>query len=220
MNKRGLIQKTITFVKDQLQGEGSGHDWWHIHRVWTLAKKIAHLEGADMEIVELAALLHDIADRKLNDGNEEVGLMKVRAFLMENGADKNTTEDVLSIIENYSYTAHLRNKKGMDTLEGQVVQDADRLDAIGAIGIARTFNYGGHHNRPLYDPQMQLSATVTAEAYTKSASPTINHFYEKLLHLKDLMNTKTAKRIASSRHRFMEEYLKQFFKEWECADLV
>lgn len=220
MNKRGLIQKTITFVKDQLQGEGSGHDWWHIHRVWTLAKKIAHLEGADMEIVELAALLHDIADRKLNDGNEEAGLMKVRAFLMENGADKNTTEDVLSIIENYSYTAHLRNKKGMDTLEGQVVQDADRLDAIGAIGIARTFNYGGHHNRPLYDPQIQLSATVTAEAYTKSASPTINHFYEKLLHLKDLMNTKTAKRIASSRHRFMEEYLKQFFKEWECADLV
>lgn len=220
MNKRALIQKTITFVKARLQGEGSGHDWWHIQRVWTLAKKIAHLEGADMEIVELAALLHDIADRKLNDGNEEAGLMKVRAFLMENGADKNTTEDVLSIIENYSYTAHLRSKKGMDTLEGQVIQDADRLDAIGAIGIARTFNYGGHHNRPLYDPQIQLSATVTAEAYTKSASPTINHFYEKLLHLKDLMNTKTAKRIASSRHRFMEEYLKQFFKEWECADLV
>lgn len=220
MNKRALIQKTITFVQARLQGEGSGHDWWHIQRVWTLAKKLARLEGANMEIVELAALLHDVADRKLNDGDEEVGLRKVRTFLMDNGADKITTKEVLSIIEGYSYTAHLRNKKGMDTLEGQVVQDADRLDAIGAIGIARTFNYGGHHNRPLYDPQIPLSATVTAEAYTKSTSPTINHFYEKLLHLKDLMNTKTAKKIASSRHRFMERYLKQFFKEWECTDLV
>lgn len=220
MNKRDLIKETATFVKSQLKGEGSAHDWWHIHRVWTLAKKIAYLEGARVEIVELAALLHDIADRKLNNGNEEIGLLKVRTFLMENGAGKKTIEEVLSIIENYSYTAHLRRKRSMDTLEGQVVQDADRLDAIGAIGIARTFSYGGYHNRPLYDPLVPLSTTVTAEVYTKSLSPTINHFYEKLLHLKDLMNTKTAKEIASSRHLFMEEYLKQFFAEWKGADLV
>lgn len=220
MNKRDLIKKTTAFVKSQLEGEGSGHDWWHIHRVWTLAKKIAHLEGARVEIVELAALLHDIADRKLNKGNEEVGLMKVRTFLTDIGADKKIIEEVLSIIENYSYTAHLRRKRGMDTLEGQVVQDADRLDAIGAIGIARTFNYGGYHSRLLYDPHVPLSTTVSAETYTKSTSPTINHFYEKLLHLKDLMNTKTAKKIAASRHLFMEQYLKQFFEEWKCEDLV
>lgn len=220
MDKRDLIQKTIAFVQNQLHGEGSGHDWWHIYRVWTLAKKIAHMEGADMEIVELASLLHDIADRKLNNGDEKVGLKKVRTFLIENHVDKKTVQDVLHIIETYSYTAHLKQKKGMDTLEGKVVQDADRLDAIGAIGIARTFSYGGHHNRPLYDPNLTLSNKVTADAYVKSTSPTINHFYEKLLHLKGLMNTQTAKKIASSRHAFMEQYLKQFYTEWDGKDLV
>lgn len=220
MNNPDLIQKTISFVKNQLTGEGSGHDWWHIYRVWTTAKKIARAEGARMEIVELASLLHDIADRKLNDGDEEAGLKKVRTFLTEHQTDAKTIEEVLHIIESYSYTAHLKQKKGMDTLEGKVVQDADRLDAIGAIGIARTFSYGGHHNRPLYDPDVPLSSTVTADAYTKSASPTINHFYEKLLHLKDLMNTKTAKQIAASRHAFMEQYLKRFYEEWEGQDLV
>lgn len=220
MDKRELIKKTVIFVKNQLRGEGSGHDWWHIYRVWTLAKKIAHAEGADMEIVELASLLHDIADRKLNNGDEEAGLEKVRAFLLDNDADEKTVVDVLHIIETYSYTAHLKQKKGMDTLEGKVVQDADRLDAIGAIGIARTFSYGGHHNRPLYDPNHIVSTNVTADAYTKSTSPTINHFYEKLLLLKDLMNTETAKKIAVSRHAFMEQYLKQFYIEWEGEDLV
>lgn len=220
MNNPDLIQKTISFVKNQLTGEGSGHDWWHIYRVWTTAKKIARAEGARMEIVELASLLHDIADRKLNDGDEEAGLKKVRTFLTEHQTDAKTIEEVLHIIESYSYTAHLKQKKGMDTLEGKVVQDADRLDAIGAIGIARTFSYGGHHNRPLYDPDVPLSSTVTADAYTKSTSPTINHFYEKLLHLKDLMNTKTAKQIAASRHAFMEQYLKRFYEEWEGQDLV
>lgn len=220
MNNPDLIQKTISFVKNQLTGEGSGHDWWHIYRVWTTAKKIARAEGARMEIVELASLLHDIADRKLNNGDEEAGLKKVRTFLTEHQTDAKTIEEVLHIIESYSYTAHLKQKKGMDTLEGKVVQDADRLDAIGAIGIARTFSYGGHHNRPLYDPDVPLSSTVTADAYTKSASPTINHFYEKLLHLKDLMNTKTAKQIAASRHAFMEQYLKRFYEEWEGQDLV
>ncbi|MFZ2025953.1 MAG: HD domain-containing protein [Microgenomates group bacterium] len=220
MNKRDLIQKTVIFVQNQLNGEGSGHDWWHIYRVWTLAKKIAHAEGANMEIVELASLLHDIADRKLNNGDEEAGLKRVEAFLIGNGTDKKTIEDVLHIIETYSYTAHLKQKKGMDTLEGKVVQDADRLDAIGAIGIARTFNYGGHHSRPLYDPNLPLSTTVTAKDYTQSSSPTINHFYEKLLHLKGLMNTQTAKKMATSRHLFMEQYLKQFYMEWEGKDLV
>lgn len=220
MDKRELIKKTVVFVKNQLRGEGSGHDWWHIYRVWTLAKKIAHAEGADMEIVELASLLHDIADRKLNNGDEQVGLKKVRAFLLDNNADEKTVRDVLRIIETYSYTAHLKRRKGMDTLEGEVVQDADRLDAIGAIGIARTFSYGGHHNRPLYDPSIALSSNVSVDEYTKSISPTINHFYEKLLLLKDLMNTETAKKIASSRHAFMEQYLKQFYTEWDGKDLV
>lgn len=220
MDKRELIKKTVIFVKNQLHGEGSGHDWWHIYRVWTLAKKIAHMERADMEIVELASLLHDIADRKLNNGDEEAGIEKVRTFLLDNEADEKTVADVLHIIKTYSYTAHLKQKKGMDTLEGKVVQDADRLDAIGALGIARTFSYGGHHNRPLYDPNLTISTNVTADAYMKSTSPTINHFYEKLLLLKDLMNTETAKKIAASRHAFMEQYLKQFYIEWEGEDLV
>lgn len=209
-----IINHTVRYVKNRLSGEGSGHDWWHIFRVWNMAKKLAVLEGGDIFIIEMAALLHDIADRKLNGGDEKAGLTIVREFLTSVVHDAKQIDSILSIIENYSYTSHLKNKKISLPLEGKIVQDADRLDAIGAIGIARTFNYGGHTKSPLYDPSIPPRKNITSGAYTKEPSPTINHFYEKLLLLKDLMNTVSAKKIARQRHAFMKTYLTQFYKEW------
>ena len=216
MNTEEIIRKTEAYVKRELEGEGSGHDWWHILRVWTMARKIAEAEKADLFVVELAALLHDIADRKLNKGNEKMGLQRVKRFLVSIEVEQKTIDHVLQIIETYSYTSHLRTgKRTMDTLEGAVVQDADRLDAIGALGIARAFSYGGHVGRAFYDPALPPRKQVDAKAYANHPSPTINHFYEKLLLLKDLMNTNTAKKIAEYRHKYMEEFLKEFMSEWE-----
>lgn len=205
---------TENFVKLTLQGAEAGHDWWHIQRVWNNAKLILEDEKADHFVVELAALLHDIADSKFHEGNEELGPAKAAEFLDSIKVEADTVEHVRQIILNMSFKASLATLK-FTSPEMRIVQDADRLDAIGAIGIARAFTYGGYKNREIYDPQIEPAANLTREAYKKLASPTINHFYEKLLLLRDQMNTPTARRIASERHKFMEDYLQQFYAEWD-----
>lgn len=209
-----IIEQIAKEVRKRLEGEGSGHDWWHIVRVWNTAKKIGQEEGADMFIVELAALLHDIADWKFHDGDDTVGPRIAGEVLIEHKVEEGVIQQVQEIISTMSFKG-AGVKSEMRTLEGKAVQDADRLDAIGAIGIARTFAYGGHKNRVMYNPEEKPVLHQTKEAYIKSSGPTINHFYEKLLLLKDRMNTQTAKNIAEERHTFMEEYLNKFFQEWE-----
>lgn len=215
MDQKNIISKTTHYVKKLLSGEGSGHDWWHIFRVTQMAKKLAKKEGADMFVVEMAALLHDIADRKLNNGDEEAGLEKVKMFLSSCIDDQTISAHILKIISSYSYTSHLKAGRDMATIEGKVVQDADRLDALGAIGIARTFSYGGHAGRALYDPAIKPRSDVTVKDYTTAPSPSINHFYEKLLLLKGLMNTNSAKKIAIKRHNYLLEFLHRFYEEWQ-----
>lgn len=214
LDKTDIITKTKNYVRETLSGEGSGHDWWHVYRVWKTAQTIGKEEGADMFVVELAALLHDIADWKFNDGDEDAGARTARVWLESLEVDTKVTDNVCEIISTSSFKGS-GVKASMKTLEGRVVQDADRLDAIGAIGIARTFAYGGFKNREIYDPDINPETHESAEQYKKNTSPTINHFYEKLLLLKDLMNTKTARKIAEGRHRYMEDYLKRFFEEWD-----
>lgn len=214
MDKRAVIEKTKKFVKNKLSGEGSGHDWWHVYRVWRSAAGIAEKEGADLFIVELASLLHDIADWKFNDGDEDAGARLSDQWLSSLGVDRKTIGHVSDIVKNVSFKG-AKVVSGIQTLEGMVVQDADRLDAIGAMGIARAFAYGGYRNREMYDPDIQPKLHQSFEDYKNSKSSTINHFYEKLLLLKDLMNTPTARKLAVERHEFMEEYLERFFKEWE-----
>ena len=214
MNNQQVINKTAEFVKSKLSGESSGHDWWHILRVWNSAKTIGKEEKADMFVVELAALLHDISDWKFNDGDEDVGAKVARKWLQSIEIDPKTIDHVCEIIATSSFKG-AGVATSMKTLEGKVVQDADRLDAIGAIGIGRTFAYGGHKGREMYNPNIKPEFHTTAEQYKNHTTPTINHFYEKLLLLKDLMNTKTAKNISQKRHVFMEEFLKEFFQEWE-----
>ena len=208
-----VILSTIEFVKETLENAEGGHDWFHIERVWKTARHIAEEEQADIHVVELAALLHDIADSKFHNGDESVGPRIARNFLESKKLPDEIVEHVVMIIENISFKGgnHVMNFSSKELL---VVQDADRLDAIGAIGIARAFNYGGFKNRALYDPSIPPDLNMDKEAYKKSSAPTINHFYEKLLQLKDRMNTSTGKRIAEERHRFMELYLEQFYKEW------
>jgi uncharacterized protein len=212
--KNKQIQKTIDFVKSELKNAESGHDWFHIERVYNNAKLIAKQENVDFFVVELAALLHDIADSKFHDGDETIGPKKARIFLNTLEIDQSTVEHIISIIANMSFSKNLGNDVNFDSLELQVVQDADRLDAIGAIGIARTFNYGGYKNRTIYNPEIKPNINQTKVAYKKSTAPTINHFYEKLLLLKDKMNTHTGKIIATKRHEFMELFLEQFYVEW------
>ena len=214
MNNQRVINKTAEFVKSKLSGESSGHDWWHILRVWNSAKTIGKEEKADMFVVELAALLHDIADWKFNDGDEDVGAKVARKWLQSIEIDPKTIDHVCEIIATSSFKG-AGVATSMKTLEGKVVQDADRLDAIGAIGIGRTFAYGGHKGREMYNPNIKPEFHTTAEQYKNDTTPTINHFYEKLLLLKDLMNTQTAISISQKRHAFMEEFLKEFFQEWE-----
>lgn len=209
-----FIEQTIAFVKSELTNAEGGHDWWHIYRVWKMACKIAEKENVDLFIVQLAALLHDIADPKFHDGNEDIGPEKASAFLKKAGIDPGTINHVLNIIRHMSFKNSL-GEIGFRSNEMDVVQDADRLDAIGAIGIARAFNYGGFKNRPLYDPDLTPRQNMSREEYKKGLSPTINHFYEKLLLLKDRMNTNTGKQMADERHRFMEEFLDRFYSEWE-----
>jgi uncharacterized protein len=215
MNTRSstLINECVSFVKGTLAGAEGGHDWFHIERVWNNAKHIAHGEECDLEVVELAALLHDIADSKFHGGDEKIGPQRAKEYLETQNLDAQKIAHVIAIIENVSFKGG-HNQRTHESIELNIVQDADRLDAIGAIGIARTFNYGGFKNRALYDPKIEPNLNMTKEEYKKSTAPTINHFYEKLLLLKDLMNTQTGKAIALERHKYMEGFLNQFFAEW------
>ena len=212
-NTSFTIQKTATFVKQTLQQAEAGHDWWHILRVWNNAKLIAQTEKVDLLVIELAALLHDIADSKFHNGDEEIGPKTAGEFLKSIEVDAAVIEHVQQIIRNMSFKSSF-GQSIFSSEEMKVVQDADRLDAIGAIGIARAFTYGGFKNREMFNPEIQPDLNLTKEAYKNSTAPTINHFYEKLLLLKDLMNTKTAQNIAAERHAFMELYLEQFTAEW------
>jgi uncharacterized protein len=209
-----IIDKTILFVKEQLQNAEGGHDWFHIERVYKNAQLIAEHETCDLEIVKLSALLHDIADSKFHDGDETVGPKIARTFLEEENVNETTIAHVLRIIENISFKGGNFDKK-FSSKELDIVQDADRLDALGAIGIARTFNYGGFKNRPIYDPNIAPNLNMSKEEYKNSEAPTLNHFYEKLLLLKDKMNTESGKKIAQKRHEFMEKFLSQFYAEWD-----
>lgn len=212
--QQNIIQRVAAQVEGQLSGEGSGHDWWHIVRVWNMAKRLALNESADLFVVELAALLHDIADWKFHDGDDTVGPKVARQILEQHAVSSEVAEHVCEIIATLSFKG-AAVKTEMRTLEGKIVQDADRLDAIGAVGIARVFAYGGHKGQPLHDPQLAPTLHQSKEAYFKSTGTSVNHFYEKLLLLKERMNTKTAKEIAEGRHIVMESYLKRFFQEWD-----
>ena len=209
-----IIENTISFVKKTLESAEGGHDWFHIERVYKNSILIAKNENVNSLIVKLGALLHDIADSKFHNGDETVGPKVAREYLFSQNVDSTVIEHVVKIIENISFKGgNITQKFTSDELN--VVQDADRLDAIGAIGIARCFNYGGFKNRQLYNPEIPSNLKMTKEEYKNSTSPTINHFYEKLLLLKDKMNTKTGLRIAEERHLFMEEFLEQFYAEWD-----
>jgi uncharacterized protein len=214
MDKQIIIQQTCEFVKNELAEAEAGHDWSHIERVWKNAKKIAAKENVDLFTVELAALLHDIADSKFHDGNENIGPEKASAFLTSLNVDSEIIDHVEQIIRNISFKGG-NFVRDFDSLELQVVQDADRLDAIGAIGIARTFHYGGFKNREIYNASIPPQLNLTKEEYKVSTSPTINHFYEKLLLLRDRMHTETGKELANQRHLFMEEFLRNFYAEVE-----
>lgn len=214
MNNPDLIATTIAFVKQQLAGAEGGHDWFHIERVYKNSLLIAQSETCDDTVVKLGALLHDIADSKFHNGDETIGPKVARTFLESLNVEETIIVHVLNIIENISFKGGNFEKK-FQSKELEIVQDADRLDAIGAIGIARTFNYGGFKNRPLYNPNIAPNLHMSKEEYKASEAPTINHFYEKLLLLKDKMNTETGKQIALERHHFMENFLSQFYAEWD-----
>jgi uncharacterized protein len=215
MNKEEakLIEETATFVRNELAGAESGHDWWHIFRVWKLADSLARHEKADRLVVNLGALLHDIADAKFYDGDESVGPRKAKKFLASLKIPENTIAQVLNIIRFVSFKNRQETPED-DSIELHIVQDADRLDALGAIGIARTFSYGGYKKREMYNPDIPPRPGMTKEEYKKSEGPTLNHFYEKLLLLKDMMHTRTARRMAENRHCFMEKFLAEFYAEW------
>lgn len=214
MNTTDLIDKTIAFVKEKLNDAEGGHDWFHIERVYKNALLIAKDTDCDLVVVQLGALLHDIADSKFHNGDETIGPKTARLFLESENVSSVTIQHVVNIIENISYKGGNFEKK-FSSIELDIVQDADRLDAIGAIGVARAFNYGGFKNRALYNPEITPVTNMTKEEYKNNNVPTINHFYEKLLLLKDKMNTETGKQIASERHKFMETFLAQFYAEWE-----
>lgn len=214
-NKSDIIDATINFVKKELKNAEAGHDWFHIERVFKNAILISNDEKVDVFVVSLAALLHDIADPKFHNGDETIGPKKASEFLKNQQVDAKTCKHVIDIIKHISFKNSLEcNSKKFTSEELKVVQDADSLDAIGAIGIARTFHYGGFKNRQIYNPEIIPNLNLSKEAYKNSDAPTINHFYEKLLLLNDKMNTKTGKKIAQKRHEFMELYLQQFYDEW------
>ncbi len=212
IRQKKLLFQTEEFIKQHFEDESSGHDWWHIFRVRNLALKIAAHEGGYLFIIEMAALLHDLDDWKLTNDNK---VSKTEHWLKTIEIEKKVANKILEIIEQVSFKG-AKVKTNAITLEAKIVQDADRLDAIGAIGIARTFAYGGNKNRLIHHPDSKPEMHDSFEAYKKTTAPTINHFYEKLLLLKDRLNTKTAIDLAKSRHRFMEDFLEQFFNEWEC----
>ena len=209
--ERELLDQTALFIRNLLEGEGSGHDWWHIHRVRNNAIHIAKAYEVNRFVVEMAALLHDIADHKLHGGDEEIGPRKAREWMKGLEVEENIQEQVIQIMEELSFS----KGKTPTSFEGKIVQDADRLDAIGAIGIARTFAYGGFKKREIYNPEIPPISYASLEDYKKNTNPTLNHFYEKLLLLKDMMNTEEGFKMAEQRHEFMESYLQQFYDEWE-----
>lgn len=220
-----LIENTTSFVKTKLKFAEPGHDWWHALRVWKLSKKIIQEEQKNKDfifddqsliVIELAALLHDIADAKFHDGNEEIGSQITHEFLSSQGVSEEIINHVKLIVKNISYKGGEKSVFSR-TIAFDIVQDADRLDALGAIGIARAFSYGGNKNRVLYDPTIPPLTTMTKDEYRKSNAPTINHFYEKLFKLKDLMNTPTGKALAIKRHQFMESFVDEFINEWETS---
>lgn len=208
-----LITNTTAFVRQELNGAEAGHDWFHVQRVYKNALLISKNENVNKTIVVLGALLHDIADSKFHDGDESIGPIKANAFLQTQGLSQETITHVIKIIENVSFKGG-NTVKTFHSKELEVIQDADRLDAIGAIGIARTFNYGGFKNRAIYNPSIKPNLNMSVTQYKASDAPTINHFYEKLLLLKDKMNTPSGKKIAQERHEFMEKFLEQFYQEW------
>ncbi len=215
MDSDKIIKDTIVFVRETLADAEGGHDWFHVERVWKTARHIRQKEGAgDLLTIELAALLHDISDAKFNGGDEEVGSRMAVWFLEKQGVDQSRLDHIQSIIKHVSFKGGFLQDQ-ISSIEFQIVQDADRLDAMGAIGIARAFNYGGFKNRPLHDPDKALQEYSDSRAYHKSDAPTINHFYEKLLKLKDLMNTETGKKMAEQRHQYMLDFLDQFYSEWD-----
>jgi uncharacterized protein len=208
-----IIEKTARHVKEVLGAEGTGHDWWHILRVWNNAKHIAQYEQVNLLVVELAALLHDIADWKFHSGDEHAGGRAAQTWLESLSVDKNIITQVIHIVDNLSFKGAAVAAANLSD-EGRVVQDADRLDAIGAIGIARAFAYGGHKGRALYNPDEKPELHTSFEAYKRGEGSTINHFYEKLFLLKDRMHTNAAKELAAKRHAFMEQYIDEFLREW------
>ncbi len=214
MSQSSIISETIIFVREKLSDAEAGHDWFHIERVFKNAVKISENENCNELVVKLGALLHDIADSKFYNGDESVGPKTARNFLESIKCDEATINHVVQIIENISFKGG-NFKSQFTSKELQIIQDADRLDAIGAIGIARTFNYGGFKNRQIYNPEIAPKLNMTKEEYKNSEAPTLNHFYEKLLLLKDKMNTDTGMKMAEQRHRFMEQFLSQFYSEWE-----
>lgn len=214
MNPETLIENTIAFIKHRLSNAEGGHDWFHIERVYNNAMHINAREKANPLVVALGALLHDIADYKFHNGDEELGPRIAEEFLEKQKIAPEVTDHVVKIVENVSFKGG-NVTQSFHSKELDIVQDADRLDALGAIGIARTFNYGGFKGRALYDPDIPPNLNMSKEEYKTSTAPTINHFYEKLLLLKDLMNTETGRKMAEERHLFMKKYLEQFYKEWQ-----
>ncbi|UOQ70884.1 HD domain-containing protein [Hymenobacter cellulosilyticus] len=220
LSSEQIITQTADFVRDKFLGEGSGHDWEHIRRVWHTSRALAAtVPAADQLVTELGALLHDVADWKFHNGDEEAGPRAARAWLTGLQVDETVIRRVETIIREISFKG-LGVPTPMSTPEGEVVQDADRLDAIGAIGVARAFAYGGHKGRPLHDPSVAPIVHESFESYKKNTAPTLNHFYEKLLHLHERLHTPAARRIAQERHQFLETFLAQFLREWEGEDLL
>ncbi len=214
MNQEEIISKICEKLKAEFANEVSGHDWWHLFRVWNTAKHITQIEKANMFVVELGALLHDIADWKFNNNDESVGPKKVTALLEPFEVSKDVIDQVCDIVATVSFKGSAAINK-IKTIEGKIVQDADRLDAIGAIGIARAFAYGGFVKRPIYNPDEKYQSNQNEASYTKNNSTSINHFYEKSLLLKDRMNTVTGRKMAESRHEYMKDYLEHFYREWD-----
>ena len=211
------VQRVAARIRSRFAEEASGHDWHHIHRVWRLARKIAVAEGARLDVVELAALVHDIADWKFYGGDDAIGPREAERLLREEGAGDDLVEPVVEIVATISFKG-AGVRQPMRTLEGQCVQDADRLDAIGAIGIARSFAYGGHAGRLMYDPEVPPVLHATADAYKAAKGTSVNHFYEKLFLLKDRMNTATGRLLAQERHQFMASFVERFLEEWNVDD--
>lgn len=212
--KTSIIEKTINFVKAKLKDFEGGHDWWHAYRVWKMSIVLAEGEKIDSNVVQLSALLHDLVDKKFPDHDSNDGEKEIIQFLKEGGVDQERLSHILHIVNNLSFKEN-KTLQHKQSKEFMIVQDADRLDALGAIGIARAFNFGGYRGREIYNPGIEPRLNMSSDEYKKHEGPTLNHFYEKLLRLKDLMNTEKAKIIAEGRHRFLEEYLKQFLREWD-----